>query len=92
MPARSLCRKFLKNILEPLHLYRQKALIDATSAVINGASLTLTSIGRHLTGTASVKNKIKRVDRMLENPHLQNDVSIIFIGLREKSRRECPVL
>lgn len=57
MPARSLCRKFLKNILEPLHLYRQKALIDATSAVINGASLTLTSIGRHLTGTASVKKK-----------------------------------
>lgn len=80
MPARSLCRKFLKNILEPLHLYRQKALIDATSAVINGASLTLTSIGRHLTGTASVKNKIKRVDRMLGNPHLQSEVSIIFQG------------
>ena len=55
MSARSLCRNFFKNILEPLHLYRQKALIEATSAVINGASLTLTSIGRHLTGTASVK-------------------------------------
>lgn len=57
MPARSLCKNFLNNILAPLHLYRQKSLIDATNAVINGASLTLTSIGRHLTGTASVKNK-----------------------------------
>ncbi|MES0612751.1 IS4 family transposase [Klebsiella pneumoniae] len=84
MPARSLCRKFLKNILEPLHLYRQKALIDATSAVINGASLTLTSIGRHLTGTASVKNKIKRVDRLLGNPHLQNEVSTIFHRVTQK--------
>ena len=70
MSARSLGRNFFKNILEPLHLYRQKALIEATSAVINGASLTLTSIGRHLTGTASVKNKIKRVDRLLGNTHL----------------------
>ena len=70
MSARSLCRNFFKNILEPLHLYRQKALIEATSAVINGASLTLTSIGRHLTGTASVKKKIKRVDRLLGNTHL----------------------
>ncbi len=43
MPARSLCQNFLNNILAPLHLYRQKSLIDATNAVINGASLTLTS-------------------------------------------------
>ncbi|STM01386.1 transposase [Escherichia coli] len=78
MPARSLCQNFLNNILAPLHLYRQKSLIDATNAVINGASLTLTSIGRHLTGTASVKNKIKRVDRLLGNRHLQNEVSTIF--------------
>lgn len=48
MPARSLCQKFLKNILATLHFYHQKSLIDATNAVINGASLTLSSIGRHL--------------------------------------------
>lgn len=84
MPARSLCRKFLKNILEPLHLYRQNSLIEATSAVINVSSLTLTSIGRHLTGTASVKNKIKRVDRLLGNPHLQNEVSHIFQRITQK--------
>ncbi len=28
MPARSLCQNFLNNILAPLHLYRQKSLID----------------------------------------------------------------
>lgn len=92
MSARSLCRKFLKNILEHLHIYRQKALIDATSAVINGASLTLTSIGRHLTGTASVKNKIKRVDRLLGNLIYKMRFPQFFIMLRKKSRRECLVL
>ncbi|STH72450.1 transposase [Escherichia coli] len=78
---------FLNNILAPLHLYRQKSLIDATNAVINGASLTLTSIGRHLTGTASVKNKIKRVDRLLGNRHLQNEVSTIFQRITQKITR-----
>ncbi|VFS08591.1 transposase [Salmonella enterica subsp. houtenae] len=41
MPARSLCQKSFKNILELLHLYRRQSLIEATSVVINGASLTL---------------------------------------------------
>lgn len=41
MPARSLCQKSFKNILEPLHLYRRQSPIEATSVVINGASLTL---------------------------------------------------
>ncbi|EAY9701640.1 type VI secretion system baseplate subunit TssG, partial [Salmonella enterica] len=29
MPARSLCQKSFKNILEPLHLYRRQSLIEA---------------------------------------------------------------
>lgn len=41
MPARSLFQKSFKNILEPLHLYRRQSLIEATSVVINSASLTL---------------------------------------------------
>ncbi len=85
MPARSLCQNFLNNILAPLHLYRQKSLIDATNAVINGASLTLTSIGRHLTGTASVKNKIKRVDRLLGNRRFPP----FFSELPKRLRGEC---
>lgn len=78
MPARSLCQKFFRDALAPLHACRQKALIDATSAVINGASLTLTSIGRHLPGHAHVKHKIKRADRLLANPRLHNEVPAVF--------------
>lgn len=55
-----------------------KALTDAVSAVINGASLSLTSIGRHLPGQASVKHKMKRTDRLLGNTRRHDEVSVVF--------------
>ncbi|ECD8848955.1 IS4/IS5 family transposase, partial [Salmonella enterica subsp. enterica] len=48
MPARQVCQNFFHGALAPFHKYRQNALLDATIALINGASLTLTSIGRYL--------------------------------------------
>jgi len=59
MSARQVCQNFFCDALAPFHKYRQNALLDAIIAFINGASLTLTSIGRYLPGTAQVKNKIK---------------------------------
>lgn len=78
MPARKVCQNFFRNTLAPFHKYRQNGLIDATTALINGASLTLTSIGRFLPGSAQVKNKIKRVDRLLGNASLHRDIPLIF--------------
>lgn len=93
MSVRSLRQNFLNNILAPLHLYRQKITDDATHAVINGASLTLSSIGRHLTGTASVNNKIKRVDRLPGNRHLQKmRFPPFFSELPRRLRGKCLVL
>lgn len=84
MPARLLCQSFFQDALAPLHLYRQKALTDAVSAVINGASLSLTSIGRHLPGQACVKHKIKRIDRLLGNTHLHDEVSVVFTQITRR--------
>lgn len=78
MPAYRVCQKFFRDALSPLHKYRQNALLDATVALISGASLTLTSIGRYLPGRAQVKNKIKRVDRLLGNESLHRDIPLIF--------------
>ena len=81
MPAYQVCQTFFRDALSPFHKYRQNALLDATLALINGASLTLTSIGRYLPGAAQVKNKIKRVDRLLGNQLLQSDIPLIFRGI-----------
>lgn len=78
MPAYRVCQNFFRDALAPFHKYRQNALLDATVALINGASLTLTSIGRYLPGAAQVKNKIKRVDRLLGNESLHRDIPLIF--------------
>lgn len=78
MSACQVCQNFFCDALVPFHKYRQNALLDATIALINGASLTLTSIGRYLPGTAQVKNKIKRVDRLLGNVSLHHDIPLIF--------------
>lgn len=83
MPVRRVCQTFFRDVLASTHQYRQSALIDATTALIKGASLTLTSmgLGRHLPGPAQVKNKIKRVDRLLGNPSLHRDIPLIFNNL-----------
>ncbi|HFL6516786.1 TPA: IS4 family transposase [Salmonella enterica] len=81
MPAYQVCQNFFRDALAPFHKYRQNALLDATLALINGASLTLTSIGRYLPGAAQVKNKIKRVDRLLGNESLHCDIPLIFKGI-----------
>lgn len=78
MPVRKVCQSFFNNALSPFHQYRKNALIDATAALINGASLTLSSIGRYMPGRCQVKNKIKRADRLLGNQSLQHDIPLIF--------------
>ena len=81
MPVHKVCQNFFRDTLAPFHQYRQNALMDATVALINGASLTLTSIGRYLPGLARVKNKIKRVDRLLGNESLHRDIPLIFSNI-----------
>ncbi|QDX96996.1 IS4 family transposase [Pectobacterium carotovorum subsp. carotovorum] len=78
MPARKVCQTFLRNALISTHQYRQNAIIDSTVALMQGATLSLTSIGRRLPGTARVKDKIKRIDRLLGNTSLYNDIPMIF--------------
>lgn len=70
--------EFFPRCLSSVSQNRQNALLDATLALINGASLTLTSLGRYLPGAAQVKNKIKRVDRLLGNESLHCDIPLIF--------------
>lgn len=57
------------------------ALIDMTDALLNKSDLTLTSIGRHLSGLADVKHKIKRVDRWLSSTELFEQSKDIYKAL-----------
>ena len=53
---------------------RLKAVVDSAQALVEGETLTLTGLGRHMKHTETkVKHCIKRVCRLLGNAHLQRE-------------------
>ncbi len=69
-----------------------KTLRSCSDALISGNKLTLTEIGRNLTGTAYVKHKIKRIDRLLKNVHLYNERIAIYHALAHPIISSLPTL
>ena len=55
-----------------LHTARATALICAVQSLVEGAFLTVTALGRGLRGPVASKHNIKRIDRLLSNPHLHH--------------------
>jgi hypothetical protein len=92
MPELSLCHKYFKNSLSSFNNARMKTLISCSNALISGNKLTLTEIGRNLTGTSSVKHKIKRVDRFLKNKHLQSERVAVYQALAKPIISALPAL
>lgn len=90
MPAASVCQKFLTKSLSHIHAYRRDSLISMSMTLIKGASLTPTSIGRYLPGSAKVKHKIKRVDRFLANPRMHQDIPDIYCSNARKITSTLP--
>ncbi|MCA6938618.1 IS4 family transposase, partial [Pectobacterium versatile] len=88
MPASQVCHKFFSQPLNSLHQYRKNALLDMTVALTRGASLSLTSIGRYLPGSARVKHKIKRVDRHLNSDLMFSDIPAVYQQLVSRLTRD----
>ena len=68
----------------PIHATRLKALMAAIQALTLGAKARVTPLGRHVTGTAFDKHKIKRMDRLLSNPHLYQERRNIYTALTQR--------
>lgn len=56
-----------------LHAKRLNTLITASEALFTGNTLTLTKLGRNISGDAHAKHNIKRMDRLLGNHHLHGE-------------------
>ncbi len=67
-----------KQAIPTVHSSRLKALLAAVEAGLKGASLSLTALGRALAGPAYIKHKIKRVDRLIGNPHLKTERTAFY--------------
>jgi hypothetical protein len=73
MHATELLHKFFKNACPQIHKLRLNALLQVCSSIFDQANLSLSSLGRHLRGNIKVKNKIKKVDRLLGNTRLHGE-------------------
>lgn len=92
MLANQICRKFFKQSLANFNKARTKSLLTCSDALIKGDRLTLTDLGRNLSGKAKVKHKIKRVDRLLQNPKLHNELISIYGVIAQKIYLSLPYL
>ena len=62
MRLEDILHEYMAKPLEKLSVRKTKisAIFDMSYALMTGSSLTLTSLGRGMSGEAQVKNKIKR--------------------------------
>lgn len=81
MHGLQLLHTLLSKSCSKIHSIRLKALEDAVSSLLINNKLTLVQIGRHLSGPARIKNKIKKVDRLLGNKYLYQEREEIYRAL-----------
>jgi Transposase DDE domain len=92
MPAPVICHKFFQSSLSGFNQARVKLLMHCSDALIKGNRLTLTDIGRNLSGKAKLKHKIKRVDRFLNNQKLHEDIVDIYGAIAQHFFQSLPYI
>ena len=75
--VRILNRWFERNC-QFVHQARAGAIVRAVEGLLRGGTLTLTHVGRSLSGKAKTKHKIKCIDRLLGNAHLHRERQSIY--------------
>ena len=68
----------IKQSLPNLHLARLNALMAAVEAGLTGASVSITTLGRAVSGSTFIKHKIKRMDRLAGNRHLKSERKVLY--------------
>lgn len=79
-----LLHKLLSRSVPFIHTTRLDAFIAAIQALTRGASASVTSLGRNLTGNSYDKHKIKKIDRLLSNKHLYKERHAIYTVLTQQ--------
>lgn len=84
MRVRSMVRRICSGCSGVIHAGRMAALEATVEALTTSERLSVTGIGGGLRGRALLKHSIKRVDRLLSNPHLQSERWDIFRSVAQE--------
>jgi hypothetical protein len=86
-----LLHNLLKGKLPSIHATRLQALMAAVQAGLKGASVSITQLGRSLSGPAYIKHKIKRMDRLAGNYHLNTERMEIYGAMSQWLLQSLPM-
>jgi hypothetical protein len=75
--------KHLSEVCPDVHAARLHAVIDVAKSLEKSQSLALTSMGRHIDSTSSIKHRVKKVDRLESNVQLYKELHYLYQGLSE---------
>ena len=81
----------LKQSLPNVHAVRLNALMAAVEAGLTGASVSITALGRAISGTTFIKHKIKRLDRLVGNHHLKSERMALYGVMTQFLLRSIPL-
>ena len=81
MKIETIFTEVLKEQCPLIHNNRLNAILDVAQGLRDSQNLSLSAIGRNLSGTAKIKHKIKKVDRCLGNKHLYAEIHDLYAGL-----------
>jgi len=81
MEAGKLLHEYFNEHCETIHSSRLQAVMDVAEGLQKSQSLSLSAMGRNLSGTMDIKHKIKKVDRLESNEHLHGELGLLYKGL-----------
>ena len=87
----ALRHNLLKEKLPGIHATRLRALMAAVEAGLSGASVSITDLGRAVSGPAYIKHKIKRMDRLAGNCHLNTERMALYGAMTQWLLQSLPM-
>ena len=91
MHATKVLHKLIKAAVPSIHAKRLEVLLRSIEAVLRGADVSITSMGRWLPGTAFIKHKIKCMDRLIGNTHLLQVHPAMYSGISKWVLKSIPM-
>lgn len=94
MHAITMLHRLLSKSCPRIHQKRLDSLCAVTGAALSGSALTLSDLGRGLASRVSMKHNIKRVDRLLGNEALHQELPQLYQALAQQhlARLKHPVI
>jgi hypothetical protein len=76
--VKQLISKYLLDVTPTMHKMRRLSLFAAIESTLNGGALSVAGLGHNIDNPAYEIHRIKRIDKLYGNVHLQQEILLIY--------------